>query len=58
MKTQPELRAFVWGIMAGLGIVVACFVGVSQIAGVRWQPVKFGAVPGYCNFDSPKGIGL
>lgn len=41
MKTQSELRAFVWGVMAGLIIVIGSFMGVSQISDVKWR-----AVPG------------
>ncbi len=71
MKTQAELRAFTWGVMSGLVIIIACFVGISEVAGVRWQPVKIGAEFGNakacpyvdgtewrtytCNFDYPQG---
>lgn len=40
MRTQNELRAFVWGILAGLVIIVATFAIISQIADVKWKPVK------------------
>lgn len=41
MIEEPEmnLRTYTYGIMTGIAMVAVCFVLVSQIAGVRWQPV-------------------
>lgn len=40
MKTQAELRAFVWGIIAGLVILVGCFAGICQLEDIKWQAVS------------------
>jgi len=40
IKTHTELRAFMWGIAAGITILVFSFSFVSYFAGVKWQPVK------------------
>lgn len=39
MKTQAELRAFSWGIMAGIALLISVVIGISVAAGVRFQPV-------------------
>lgn len=43
MKTSAELRAFLFGIMAGIGITIGSVAVVSAMAGVKWQPVKIDA---------------
>lgn len=35
-----DTRSFVWGIMAGLVMLIVCLYGVSYIGGIKWQPVK------------------
>lgn len=34
-----DLRSFVFGIMAGIVMLIACFQAVSSIAHVKWQPI-------------------
>lgn len=34
-----ELRSFTYGMMAGIAILVVCFVSVASIVGVKFQPV-------------------
>lgn len=38
-KTTTELRIFTVGCIAGIFMVIGCFVAVSEIAGLKWQPV-------------------
>lgn len=40
IKTSSELRAYMWGCMSGVGVVLGCLVLVSQISNVKWQPVR------------------
>lgn len=39
-----NLRTYVYGIMTGIFIMVACFTAASVVAGVKWKPV-FAAQP-------------
>lgn len=32
-------RTFLFGCIAGIFIVIGSFVAVSEIAGIKWQPV-------------------
>lgn len=34
-----DLRTYLYGIMTGIAIVIGSFVFVSEIAGLKWQPV-------------------
>lgn len=43
MRAQGELRAFTYGVWAGVVAVAVFLVVFSYAAGVRWQPVKVGA---------------
>ncbi len=36
-------RAFLFGLIGGVLVIVAAFVGVSVTFGVRWQPVFIGS---------------
>ena len=35
-----DIRAFTFGAMAGIVIVIGVFAMVSTAAGIKWQPVK------------------
>lgn len=39
-----NLQTFLLGIMAGIMLVVCSFSAVSEIAGIKWQPVH-AAIP-------------
>lgn len=38
-KTSTELRSFVIGCIAGIFIMIGSFVAISEIAGIKWQPI-------------------
>lgn len=35
-----NVRIFTYGIMTGIAVFVGTLLAVSQVAGVRWEPVK------------------
>lgn len=35
-----DLRAFVYGIMIGIAILIGSLAFASYLAGVKWEPVK------------------
>lgn len=37
---MTDLRAFTYGIMVGIAILIGSFALVSYMAGLKWQPVK------------------
>jgi hypothetical protein len=39
MKTQSELRAFVWGTVFGIVAVIGSFVIASELLGIKLQPI-------------------
>lgn len=41
---MTDLRAFTYGIMVGIGILIGSFALVSYMAGLKWQPVKVSAL--------------
>ncbi len=40
MNTREELRAFVFGLIAGSLILIGTVFAVSYSAGIKWQPVQ------------------
>lgn len=39
-----EPRAFLYGCIAGISITIGTFVSISEIYGIKWQPVLVSTV--------------
>lgn len=55
-RSSDELRLLLFGIIAGVAIVIGSLALVSEVAGVKWQPVKIWR--SYTSQPHPQAIDL